>query len=92
MDGSSWAISQVAGLGRQCRDEAVDGCGVLHVAQQLAAAPAGDVAPLEGGVRVLQGDAPPPLRHADGRAVPAGQERQPPPGGAGSRGGSPPAG
>ena len=40
--------AQVAGLGRQGRYEAVDGGGVLHVAQELAAAPAGDAAPVPG--------------------------------------------
>ena len=40
------------GLPRQRRDEAVDGCGVLQVPQQLAAAPAGDVAP---GIRIRRG-------------------------------------
>ena len=72
--GLSWAISQPSrgACAVSAAREDVDGGGVLNVPEQLAAPPAGEVAPLEGGVRVLQGDAPPPLRHADGGAVPAG--------------------
>ena len=66
--------AQVAGLGHQSRDEAVNGCGVLHVAEQLAAAPAGDVAPVSG---VGGRGAPPFPGPAYGGAVPAGQHGQP---------------
>ena len=51
---------------------------MLRVPEQLAAPPAGDVAPLERAFGVLQGDAPPLARDGHGGAVPAGQERQPP--------------
>ena len=69
---------QQGGLRGERGEEAVDGCGVLRVPEQLAAPPAGDVAPLERAFGVLQGDAPPLARHGHGCAVPAGQERQPP--------------
>ena len=61
----------------QGRYEGVDGCGVLDVPEKLAASPAGDIAPAEWGLRVCGRHAPPPLGHAHGGAVPAGQERQP---------------
>ena len=66
------------GLHRQSGQESVDGGGVFGVPQQLPRSPAGEIAPLQGGLGVFEGDAPPSLRHADGRAVPTGQERQRP--------------
>ena len=47
-------------------------------AEQLAAAAAGDVGPLEGSAGEQGSGAPPALGHAEGRAVPAGQQRQRP--------------
>ena len=40
--------SQRAGLSRQGGHEAVYGCGLFHVPEEMAAAPAGDVAPVHG--------------------------------------------
>ena len=56
----------------------MDGVGVLHVPENLAPPAAGDVAPLHRGVGVPLGDAPPLPRKADGGAVPAGEQGQPP--------------
>ena len=67
-----------AGLPRQGRDEAVDGGRVLDVPEKLSAAPAGEIAPLDGGVGVYGSDAPPPLGRANRGAVPSGERSQPP--------------
>ena len=56
----------------------MDGCGVLGVSEELAAPPAGDVAPSLGNAGVYRLDAPSLPGRAHGRAVPPGQERQPP--------------
>ena len=69
---------QGAGLDRQRRQESVDGGGVVQVAEQLPGPAAGDVAPVEGLVLLQGRDAPPLSRRANGGAVAAGQQGQPP--------------
>ena len=87
--------AQVAGLAGEGRREAVDGGGVLHVAEELPAAPAPDAAPACCGPGVGGSGAPPLLGSAHGGPVPAGQQGQPrvgehqPPLGGGYAGGQP---
>ena len=66
------------GLRAERGQEAVDGGGVLDVPEQLPPPPAGDVAPLERALGVFEGDAPPPLRYADRRVVPAREQGESP--------------
>ena len=69
--------SQGIGLPRQGCDEGVNGVGVLDVPEQLAGPAAGQIAPLEWGVFIREGDAPSSSRHGDRGAVPAGHQRNP---------------
>ena len=68
---------------------------MLHVAEELPAAPAGDAAPVGCGPGVGGSGAPPLLRSAYGGPVPAGQKGQPrvgehqPPSCGGDAGGQP---
>ena len=55
----------------------MDGGGVFQVAQELAAAPARDVAPRERGIRVDGRGAPALAGQAGGGAVAAGEQHQP---------------
>ena len=68
--------SHVASLPGEGGHEAVDGTGVLHVPQQLAAPPAGDVAPVWRTPFVQRRDAPPFPCQPHGGPVPAGQHGQ----------------
>ena len=63
-----------AGLLGQGGDEPVHRSGMLDVAEQLAAAPAGNVAPRKGFARVDEGGDPPFPRHPHQGLVPPGQE------------------
>ena len=60
------------------RDEGVHGGGVRDVAEELAAARAGDVAPGQGVCHIAGRGAPALPGGAHGGAVPPGQQRQSP--------------
>ena len=59
-------------------NEPVDRVGVFDIPEQLAASPAGDVAPVQRGLRVCGRHAPPLPRGAHRGPVSAGEHRQPP--------------
>ena len=68
---------QSARLDGQLGQEPMDRLGVVLVAQQLAAAGAADVAPVQDGPGVNRRDAPTLAGNGHGGAVAAGQKRQP---------------
>ena len=68
--------SELPGLPAEGGHEAVDGRCVFKVAQQLAAAPPGDVAPGEWSMRVVETGAPAPACETHGGAIAASEQHQ----------------